>query len=256
MSSTVRTSPIMSERKTPAYGDDLAYIHHAAFGALARDAAPAILRLLRRAGISSGLVVDLGCGSGIWASELLAAGYRVFGVDISRAMIHLARRNAPGAKFVCASLLDVEIPSCVAVTALGECVNYAFDRKNSARSLAKLFGRVHRALAPGGLFAFDAAGPGRLGAPSPVRRWTEGEDWTVLLHAEEDPAKMVLTRRIVTYRRRGKLYRRSEELHELNLYTAEEILTMLEQTGFCARRLRAYGRSRLVQGLAAFAARK
>ena len=242
----------MSEANMPAYGDDLAYIHHTGFGAFARDAGPGILRMLRRAKIFSGLVVDMGCGSGIWARELLDAGYDVFGVDISDAMIRFARRNAPGAKFACASLLDVDIPRCVAVTALGECVNYAFDRKNSARTLAKLFRRVHKALEPGGMFIFDAAGPGRLRAPSPVRRWAEGDDWTILVQAEEDSAKKVLTRRIVTYRRTGKLYRRSEEMHELNLYAPEEILAMLERAGFCARVLRGYGRNRLPRGYSAF----
>jgi SAM-dependent methyltransferase len=254
MSSIVRTSQIMSEAKMPAYGDDLAYIHHTAFGGFARDAAPGILTMLRRAKISSGLVVDLGCGSGIWARELLNAGFDVFGVDISESMIRLARRNAPGAKFTCASLLDIEIPSCVAVTALGECVNYAFDRKNSARALARLFRRVHAALQTGGLFIFDAAGPGRLGSPSPVRRWAEGADWTIVMHAEEDPQKMLLTRRIVSFRRAGRLYRRSEEFHKLNLYAPEELRSMLRQAGFRARTLRGYGTCRLPQGHTAFIA--
>jgi hypothetical protein len=47
------------------YKDDLAYIHHTAFGAFARDAAPGLLEKLRGAGIVDGLVVDLACGSGM-----------------------------------------------------------------------------------------------------------------------------------------------------------------------------------------------
>ena len=47
------------------YREDLAYIHDAGFGALARSAAPVLLEDLRRRGVDGGLVIDLGCGSGI-----------------------------------------------------------------------------------------------------------------------------------------------------------------------------------------------
>src|SRR5215469_14060460 len=113
------------------YTEDLAYIHDTGYGDFARTAAPALLESLRARGITSGLVVDLGCGSGIWAQALVAAGYDVLGIDISPAMIRLARRKAPGAKFRTASLLSAELPPCAAVTAIGECVNYAFDPSNS-----------------------------------------------------------------------------------------------------------------------------
>ncbi|MBM3774653.1 MAG: methyltransferase domain-containing protein [Acidobacteria bacterium] len=72
------------ERKTfRGYGDDLAYIHDAGFSRFAIEAAPELLKLLRRGGVRGGLVVDLGCGSGRWARALSRAGYRVLGVDQS-----------------------------------------------------------------------------------------------------------------------------------------------------------------------------
>ena len=76
------------------YSDDLAYIHDSGYGDFARGAAPALLRALRTSGFQSGLVVDLGCGSGIWAQRLLDAGYKVLGLDISPAMVRLARKKA------------------------------------------------------------------------------------------------------------------------------------------------------------------
>src|SRR5689334_16023148 len=112
------------------YSEDLAYIHDAGYGDFARGAAPAALKTLRARGIATGLVVDLGCGSGIWAQALLAAGYDVLGIDISPTMIRLARRKAPGARFLTGSLFSMSLPACAAVTAMGECVNYAFDRRN------------------------------------------------------------------------------------------------------------------------------
>ena len=70
----------------PTYRDDLSYIHHVGFGGLAGGAAPGLLGLLREAGIREGLVVDLGCGSGLWARELTEAGYEALGIDSSAAM--------------------------------------------------------------------------------------------------------------------------------------------------------------------------
>jgi hypothetical protein len=55
------------------YRKDLAYIHDVGFRDYALKSAPGILEILRRNKIIDGLVVDLGCGSGLWAQELSGA---------------------------------------------------------------------------------------------------------------------------------------------------------------------------------------
>jgi SAM-dependent methyltransferase len=143
------------------YGEDLAYIHDVGFGDFALGSAPGMLEILGRSGIRGGLVVDLGCGSGLWARELARAGYSVLGIDISEAMISIARSRVPEAEFRVASVFDAEIPPCEAVTSVGEVFNYLFDPHNDTQTLARLFQRVYEALAPGGLFLFDVAEPGQ-----------------------------------------------------------------------------------------------
>src|SRR5262252_2705413 len=81
------------------YATDLAYVHDAGFGDLARRAAPEIVRLLRARGTRRGHLVEVGCGSGISAQHFAASGYRVTGIDRSAAMIRLARQRAPRARF-------------------------------------------------------------------------------------------------------------------------------------------------------------
>src|SRR5262245_38329190 len=115
------------DRNPGAYGRDLAHIHEVGFGGFASGAAPALLALLRRSGVGSGLVVDLGCGPGHWAGALVAAGYDVLGIDISPSMVRLARRRVPTATFRTGSLFRTALPRCDAVTALGECFNYLFE---------------------------------------------------------------------------------------------------------------------------------
>lgn len=247
-------------RSTRGYQPDLAHVHDVGFGAFSRDAAPWILATLRERGLHAGLVVDLGCGSGLLAQRLARAGYEVLGVDLSPAMIALARRRVPRARFVVASYVDVALPRCVAVTALGECLNYAFDARVGApgapgvKSLARICQRVHAALEPGGVFVFDVALPGR-GAGAPVRH-RAGPGWEVVSEGEEDGRRSLLTRRITTFRRVGRLYRRSVEVHRLRLYAARDVLAALRRAGFSARLLRGYGRERFPPAYAGFLARK
>ena len=114
--------------RADAYQDDLAYIHDAGFGGFAKGSAPGLLRLFRQNAIIEGVVVDLGCGSGIWARALADSGYEVVGVDISPAMIELARQRVPEATFHVQSFVAFPIPACRAVTAQGEVFNYVFPR--------------------------------------------------------------------------------------------------------------------------------
>src|SRR5262245_43033983 len=106
------------------YSTDLAHVHHTGFNHFADDVAPHIARILSRAGPQAGRIVELGCGGGTLARHLSDHGYDVRGFDISAAMIRLARREAPQARFGVASLTDVRIPPCDAVIAIGEVVTY------------------------------------------------------------------------------------------------------------------------------------
>jgi len=240
----------------PGYQQDLAYIHDAGFRDYALNAAPGLLSILARNKIRGGLVVDLGCGSGRWALKLNCAGYQVLGIDQSRSMIRLAREIAPASKFRVGSLLSVELPACRAVTSIGECLNYRFDNRNSRAQLMRLFRRVYRALEPGGVFIFDIAEPSRLPAKTPQQRWLEGPDWAVLVSVDGDRRRHLLDRRIVCYRKLGNLYRRSEELHQLRLYRAADLMQELANMGFQVRGLDWYGRFRLPPAIRGILARK
>ncbi|NUO79862.1 methyltransferase domain-containing protein [candidate division KSB1 bacterium] len=225
------------------YQTDLAYVHDTGFGDFSRNAAPGLLEMLRRKGIHRGLVIDLGCGSGIWARALTQAGYEVLGIDISSAMIQLARRKAPLAKFKIASLLRCKLPSCVAITSLGECLNYQFDRHTKI-DLITFFERVYSALQPGGVFIFDIAEPGYVHGTNPQRTYVEGKGWAILLQKEEDRRQETLMRTMTIFRKVGRLYRRSEEVHRVQLYRGNALAKELRKVGFIVKLIRGYGELR------------
>lgn len=222
------------------YNVDLARIHHEGHGDLARRAGPAVVTHLRRAGIHRGLVVDLGCGSGILARHLLDSGYDVLGVDPSRSMLQIAIRVARTARFIRSRAEDVALPECVAVLATGEALTYLPARATPAVHLRRHIRRVSAALVSGGLFIFDAIEEGDA-VPMTYRTWRAARDWAVLSDVTEDRRRHVVTRRITTFVRVDAGYRRTYTEHRIGVYAPSAVLRDLRAHGFAARTLRSYG---------------
>jgi SAM-dependent methyltransferase len=238
----------------PAYHTDLAYIHDVGFGDFARRSAPGLLTHLPPVEQCTTPVIDLGCGSGIWARALVDAGYRVVGVDLSAAMLELAQQRVPEAEFHQDSFLSFPFPPCQAVTALGEVFNYLFDERNSFESLEQTCRKIHAALMPGGVLIFDVAELDRSKGRTQIFR--EGPDWTCLVEFERDESRQQLTRRIISFRKLGELYRRQEVIHRQQLYDSQQVRQLLERIGFQVEVVRAYGDYPLFPGLAGFVAGK
>ena len=236
----------------PAYDTDLAFIHDAGFGHVARAAADELLARLKKKKFTSGTVVELGCGSGILSERVARAGYDVVGFDISPAMVELSQKRVPSGRFECRSFVDADLPRCVAVTAVGEIFNYLFDRRNSLSTVTRVWRRVYKALAPGGVLLFDMALVGRIPAGR-LRTYAETEDWACLYEGIEHAEKKALERHITTFVREGDAFRRAKELHRLKLYERAELVEPLENIGFQVRALKRYDAWKFPPGWLGFA---
>ncbi len=137
----------MDRDDQPYYRDDLALVHHRGFGFHADMCAPGIVALLEPVRDRRGLVVELGCGSGLLTRHLLDAGHRVVATDASPAMLELAASRAPDAEDVRRGRLpDDPIPAADAIVAVGHALNYLPDEAASTvRSWP-----IAEALRPGG----------------------------------------------------------------------------------------------------------
>ena len=58
-----------------------------------------------------GVVLDAGCGSGYVSALLENGGFHVTGIDISKKMLALAKKNAPRSRFIRMDMTDLKLPS-------------------------------------------------------------------------------------------------------------------------------------------------
>ena len=98
------------------------------------------------------LAIDLGCGEGTDALELLARGWLVLAVDAEPAGIALLRARIPPAaagriRVMCASFAAADLP-CAHLIHAGFSLPFCPPQEFPA-----LWARIRRALAPGGIFA-------------------------------------------------------------------------------------------------------
>ena len=92
-------------------------------------------------------ILELGCGTGVPDTLLLAERFQVTGVDISEEQISRARANVPGADFIQADFTTLELD-----TAQFDAIAAFYSFNHVPRDLlAGLFKDIHSWLVPGGL---------------------------------------------------------------------------------------------------------
>lgn len=116
---------------------------------------------LKKNGVDSGLVCELGCGTGNMTMRLSEAGYDMIGIDNSEEMLLIAREKLPGnedvqdASKILYLLQDMQefelygtVRACVSVC---DSVNYILTEEE----LIEVFRLVNNYLDPKGVFIFD-----------------------------------------------------------------------------------------------------
>ena len=96
---------------------------------------------------ADGPVVDVGCGPGQFTGYLASLGAEVSGIDLSPAMVGLARSAHPGLRFEVGSMTDLALPdaSVAGVLAFWSLTHVPDDEVPVA------LGHFRRVLRPGGL---------------------------------------------------------------------------------------------------------
>ncbi|MEU1383548.1 class I SAM-dependent methyltransferase [Streptomyces albidoflavus] len=116
----------------------------AALDPLSRATLVAFAEIVRDSGL--GPVADLGCGPGHLTARLASLGVPSFGVDVSPAMVELARAAHPALSFCVGTMTALGIG---AGTLGGVLAHYA-THHTPPDPLPTVFAEFHRTLAPGG----------------------------------------------------------------------------------------------------------
>jgi SAM-dependent methyltransferase len=231
----------------PYYRRDLAQVHHLGFGFHADRCAAGILAMLEHVRATNGLVVELGCGSGLLTRRLLEAGHRVIATDASPAMLDLARDVAPGAEEIRRLVLpDDAIPECDAIVSVGHVLSYLPDEASVDRALVA----AADALRPGGVIAIDLCdlrwGEVFRDAPSQGR---VGDTWAIISNFSL-PRPNLFVREMTSFvQTEGGTWRRDEERHENVLVDTARVPALLAAHGLETRVSRSFGDEELPEGL-------
>jgi SAM-dependent methyltransferase len=229
------------------YREDLARAHHLGFGFHAELCAPGILSILEPVLATNGVVLELGCGSGLLTRYLVEAGHRVIATDASPAMIELARSYVPGAEAIqVLTLPDDQLPAADAIVSIGHVLSYLPDEDAVWRGLS----RLAQAVKPGGVVALDICdlewGRARQGAPT--QGWVTG-DWALITQFSVPTAERFIRQMAVFTRNDDGSWRRDDERHENVLIDASAIPEVLARNGIEATVRTSFGGEELPPGL-------
>ncbi len=238
---------IMTGPRVPHYRGDLALVHHLGFGFHADGCAPGILTLLEPVGARRGLVVELGCGSGLLTRYLVEAGHRVIATDASPAMVDIARDYAPGTEAIYQlTLPDDPLPAADAIVSIGHVLSYLPDEAAIDRALVA----IAEALRPDGVVAIDLCdlewGETRRGAPAFGRAT---DDWAIVTEFDVPSPNRFVREMAIFVRNDDGSWRRDNERHDNVLVDTAAVPDLLAEHGVEATVGSSFGNEQLPTGL-------
>ena len=174
-------------------------------------------------------ILDLCCGTGQIAAELVARRFKVTGIDGSEAMLDFARRRAPSAKFLLADARTFDLPP------VHDAVVSTFDSLNHIMCLDELtnvFSNVHAALNDGGYFLFDVNTERGF-----ILHWRDyfaivESDHVCVLLGDYNPIDKIGRYDITMFRREHSVWQRTAATITERCYTVREIRSALRTAGF------------------------
>jgi SAM-dependent methyltransferase len=237
----------MAEPSIPYYRRDLARVHHLGFAFHAEACAPGILQLLEPVRRRNGLVVEIGCGSGLLTRALVDAGHRVVATDASPAMLELAQEWAGGVEELRQlTVPDDPLPEADAIVGVGHALNYLPD----AAAIDEALTAMARALRPEGVLALDlcdlAWGAARVGAPN---LGLVDDEWAIVSRFSTPTADRFVRDMTTFVLDEDGSWRRDDERHENVLVDTAAIPALLSPLGLDVQVGSSFGDEHLPAGL-------
>lgn len=188
--------------------------------------------LLKKYSVDSGLVLDMGCGTGNITQRLAESGYDMIGIDNSLEMLMIARDKDKSKEilYLLQDMRSFELYGTVrAVVSICDSMNYILEEEE----LLMVFKGVNNYLDPGGVFIFDM---------NTVYKYQEllGEStiaesrenccfiWDNYYYEEEQVNEYELS---LFIKEEDDLFRRFRETHFQKAYSVETVKALLIKGG-------------------------
>ena len=191
-----------------------------------------VLDLLKNAGIPSGILLDLACGTGAMTESYVKAGYDVIGVDLSDEMLDIARRRlGPDVLLLGQDMTELDlygtINACV-------CSLDSVNHLTQIEDVKKAFSRVSLFTEPGGVFVFDVntVYKHREVLGNNVFVYEDETDYLVWQNFyDPEDESVVEALDVFSLREDGAYVRDADEIVE-RAYDEKTLTSLLEETGF------------------------
>ena len=191
----------------------------------------------QKAGLTPGLVLDLGCGTGKMTAILAARGYDMIGIDGSADMLGRAYERKYECEcgermlFLQQDMREFELYGTVgAVVSTLDCINYL----TGDGDLARCFSLVHNYLDPDGIFIFDVNTPYKFEEVFSNNAYILEDEYCYCGWQNEYDPESGLCHFYLSVFEEGKngTYRRTDEEQTERAYTKEQLTAALTGAGF------------------------
>jgi SAM-dependent methyltransferase len=173
-------------------------------------------------------IMDLCCGTGQLARDLVSRGYHVTGLDSSEEMLRYARQNAPGARFLCADATNFRLEHRVNAAVCGfDSINHILQPAD----VAAVFRNAFDSIEPGGVFLLDVNTPSAYGEQWNGKAAEVGPDRAFFLRGRFDPVAGIGITQITMFRLHD-IWQRSDVEIRQRPWEIAELETMLETAKF------------------------
>ena len=193
-----------------------------------------VKELLAEEGITDGILLDLGCGTGTLTQMLSENGYDMIGVDNSEQMLAIAMEKREASEqnilYLLQDMREFELYGTVgAVISVCDSLNYLLEEED----LVQTFKLVNNYLDPKGIFIFDFNTVYKYKEVIGDATIAENREecsfiWENYYHEEEEINEYELT---IFVKEDDELFRKFEENHYQRGYRLEQMKQALKKAG-------------------------
>ena len=174
-------------------------------------------------------ILDLGCGTGtitIWFAD---RGYKAIGLDISNAMLKIAKKKSNKVKWLCQDMTKFKLYKKVdAVICFFDAINHLLKKQD----IQKTFDNVYNALNKRGIFVFDVNTRHQFEWLGASEKFSEFPNACFISKNPYDKKNKIITFKQIWFIRKGQLYERKDFAVKETYYTDAELKNMLKKAGF------------------------